>query len=270
MKPTLLLTVCVMLLTIGTARAEVDVKPLAVVVGSPAIAEMDFSFQPNGIQAGTRVHLLIEGFESPVVKLEDDNCKLDKAVDSTGKDLLEEKKQEQSGGFGSFSFGNSTIGPFPKISEDGKRMLIELIAPQAPAKGADSVQFEGSLAVLIAEGTKTVSAKDVAADPGQVQLGEHSIEIMGISPSDWEEGKFKLEVKMTTKLLDLIASWKITDAGGAELSDGPNSTMTMMGTAQLELTLEKKPTSLNIELELYDGMKQVEVPIDLQVGLGIE
>lgn len=269
MKFTTLLTAMVMFVSVSQVRAEVVVEPLGIVVGSPKIADMDYDFRPTNLDAGTRVQLLISGFDSPVVKLDDENSELTGVTDSTGKDLLKVAKQADDG-FGGSSFGSSPIGPFPQVSKDGKRMIVELVAPNAPGKGATAVQFKGTLMVVAAEGKKTVSAKDVPAKAGTVQLGDQSFEITAIGPSDWEEGKTKLEVKMSTKLLDAISSWKITAPDGTAICDGPYSTMTMMDTAQLELTLDKKVDTLNIELELFDGVKQVKVPVDVEVGLGIE
>jgi hypothetical protein len=260
-------TAAVLIACVSTyAHAEVTVQPIALQIGSPAIEAMDFGLRPNGINAGTSVHLLVSGFEQPIVKLDDDNSTLGKAVDSTGKDLLEQRPQEGN----RFSFSSGPIGPFPKVSNDGGQLIVEFIAPQAPAPGATGITYEGSLSVLVAAGKKTASAKGVALKPGKVQLGDQTMQIAGFGPSDWEEGKFKLTVKLSTALLDTIASWKVLGPDGQELSDGPNSTMTMMNSAELELTLESSPPTVDIELELYDGLKTVAVPIRAQVGLGFE
>lgn len=263
-----ILSLAAVLLLSAPVAAEVTVTPVALTVGSPAIEDMDFSFRPNGVNAGTSVHLLVAGLDNPIVKLDDDNSTLDKAVDSTGKDLLQEPPKQDNG----FSFSSSSgpIGPFPRISEDGTQLIVELTTPQAPAPGATGISYQGSLAITIAAGKTTASAQGVATKPGKVQLGDHTIEITGIGPSDWEEGKFNLKLKMNTQLLDAISAWKITAPDGTELSDGPNSTMTMNQTAQLELTLEQNPGTINIDLELYDGLETIQVPVVTEVGLGIE
>ncbi len=266
MKLATLVAVSLLSTLVCVANAEVVVRPIAMTIGSPAIDQMDFSFQPNGVSAGTSVHLLITGLEHPVVKIDGDNSTLDKVTDSTGKDLLQERPARDDG----FMYSSGPIGPFPKISEDGKQLIVELSMPQTPAPGSTSIKLEGKLVVVVAAGKKVVSAEGVATQPGQVTLGEHTIEITGFGPSDWEEGKAKLELKMNATLLDAIASWKITAPDGTELSDGPYSTMTMMDTAQLELTLETSADAINIELELYDGLQQIEVPVAAEVGLGIE
>lgn len=250
------------------ARAEPTVQPIALSVGSPAIEDMDFGFRPNGVNAGSSVHLLISGLDNPIVKLDDDNSTLDSATDSTGKDLLQEPPAKDNGNFVSFSSG--PIGAFPRVSDDGKQMIVEFTTPQAPAPGATGITYEGTLSVMVAAGKKTVKAEAVATAPGKVQLGDASMQIAEYGPSDWEEGKFKLKIKLATKLLDAISSWKVTAPDGTELSDGPNSTMTMMNNAEVELTLEQKTDTINIELELFDGLDTIQVPVKAQVGLGIE
>lgn len=266
MKISPLIAVLTLLLTSAATHAEITTRPIGLTIGSPAIADMDFSFKPNSVNAGTSVHLLVTGFEHSIVKLDDDNSSLDIVTDSTGKDLLKKHPPKENG----FTFTQKPFGHFPKISEDGKQLIVELITPQTPSIGTTSITYQGKLAVTVAEGRKTISAKDIATEPGQVQLGEHSIEITAFGPSDWQEGKSKLSLKMTKTLLDAIASWKITAPDGTVLCDHPNSTMTMMNTAQLELTLDQAAETINIELELYDGMQLIEVPVNAKVSLGIE
>ncbi len=248
------------------SHAELTVQPIALTVGSPSIADMDFHFKPSGVNAGTSVQLLIGGFEKTVVDIDKENSTLDNVTDSTNKDLLEKPPAKNSG----LTFTQSPIGPFPKISEEGSKLIVELITPQAPSIGATSIKYQGTLSVIVAEGTKTISANDVATEPGQVQIGDQSLEITGFGPSDWQKGKFKLSIKMTRQLLDQIASWKITAADGTVLCDHPSSTMTMNTTANLDLMLAQELDKINIAIELYDGMQKIEVPIDTKVSLGIE
>lgn len=268
MKLTAVLPMVVMAMSTTFSFAEVSIRPVGLIVGSPAIEDMDFGFKPNGVNPGTSVHLLISGMDHPIVKLDDDNSTLDKATDSTGKDLLQEPPAKADNNFVSFSSG--PIGAFPHVSDDGKQMIVEFTTPQAPAPGATGISYEGSLSVMVAAGMKTVKAEGVATQPGKVQLDGHTMEIAGFGPSDWEAGKFKLTIKLETKLLDAISSWKVTAPDGTELSDGPNSTMTMTNNAEVELTLQQKTDTINIELELYDGLDTVRVPVKAQVGLGIE
>lgn len=265
MKPALLLASALTCYA-STTFAEVSVKPVGLTIGSAAIEDMEFGFRPNGVNAGTSVHLLISGLDNPIVKLDDDNSTLDSATDSTGKDLLQERPANDNG----FSFSSGPIGAFPRVSDDGTQMIVEFTTPQSPASGATGITYQGTLSVMVAAGMKTVKAEGVATAPGKVQLGDASMQIADFGPSDWEEGKFKLTIKLETKLLDAISSWKVTAPDGTELSDGPNSTMTMMNNAEVELTLEQKTDTINIELELYDGLDTVRVPVKAQVGLGIE
>ena len=155
--------IAAVLLLATTTHAEVSVQPIGLTVGSPAIEDMDFSFRPSGLNAGTGIHLLITGFGSPIVLLDDDNSTLNKATDSTGKDLLQERPQNDN----SYSFSSSPIGPFPKISEDGKQLVVDLNVPQTPAAGATSISVEGTLKVTIAAGKVNAKAEGVAAVQGE-------------------------------------------------------------------------------------------------------
>ncbi len=251
------------------AHAEVQVTPIALTVGSPALEDMDFDFRPNGVNPGTAIHIIITGLEQRIVDLDTDNSTVSKAVDSTGKDLLAQPKPKSDDGF-SMSMSSDPIGPFPHIKADGSAIAVELITPQAPAAGATAINCEASLSVLTAAGTKTIAAQNVPLQPGKVTIDDQSFEITDIGPSDWDEGKTKLTLKMTPDLHQQIAGWSITDADGNKLTDGPYSTMTMFDTVELELTLSAKPEMANFALDLYDGMQKVTVPVKFEVGLGIQ
>ncbi|MEM6749470.1 MAG: hypothetical protein AAF612_03275 [Planctomycetota bacterium] len=247
------------------ALAEPTAEPIAVVVGSPILEDMDFALRPGGVEPGTKVHLLVSGLDQTIVDVDGDASKLTQAVDSTGKDLLEEPEQD---GFG---FGpDSPIGPFPSVSDDGKQLVVELAMPQTPAKGAASITLEGVLKVRVATGKTKAQAPNVSTAGGTFKLNGQPVEVTGLKESDWQPGKQELGLKMSSMLLESIASWTVTGPDGAELSDGPNSTMTMMDTAEVAFMLDEKVAAVTIAVELYDGMKTVDVPLKLEVGLGVE
>ncbi|MEM7681046.1 MAG: hypothetical protein AAF288_03735 [Planctomycetota bacterium] len=268
MKPLASFVGCAVALSVWFAPhaiAEPTAEPIAIAVGSMALEDMDFSLRPGGVEPGTKLHLLVSGLDQPIVDVDGEASTLTRAVDSTGKDLLEEPDND---GFG-FS-GGGPIGPFPKVSEDGAQLVVELSMPQAPAKGASSISVEGELAVRVAAGTKKAEAPGVKTAGGKFELAGQEVEVKGVEDSDWQPGKKQLTLRMTAALLESVASWSIIGPGGAELSDGPSSTMTMMDTAELGFMMEVAPEAVTVTAEVYDGMQIVEVPLKLTVGLGVE
>ncbi|MEE9405720.1 MAG: hypothetical protein V3V20_12585 [Algisphaera sp.] len=262
----LVLTACAPHAAAQNEAQDATVQPLALQVGSPTVETLDFSFRPGNIQPGTRVHLLISGFSQKIVKLNDDDSTLSSVADSTGKDLLAETPKEDD----AFSFTSGPFGSFPRINDDGDLMIIELIAPQAPAPGATHISYQGELSIMLSAGTQTVNAKNIALTPGDIQLGEQSITLKSFGPSDWQEGKSSLVLTTDPAWVDTIASWKITGPDGAELSDGPNSSMTMTNSAQLDFILDASPETVNIEVVLYDDVQNQTLPLAFEMSLGVE
>lgn len=248
------------------AHAETQVKPLAVSVGSLALEGMDFDLRPAGVNPGVSVHVLITGLDTPIVDIDDDNSTLDKATDSTGKDLLEEPKRDDGM---MMMMSSSGVGPFPSVSKDGKLAIVEFSAPQPPAVGATSMHFEGTLAVVVATGRKSDTAT-VALAPGKVSVAGLNLEVTDVAKHDWEEGKSKLVIRMDVATRDQIASWKVAAPDGSVIGEDPFSTTTFGDTVDVEITLDAKPPTAQLTLEVYEGMKRVDVPIKLDVGLGVE
>ena len=67
---------------------------------------------------------------SGIIAFEDDTSSLDELTDSTGKNLLDE----------------ASIWPFPKLTKDGKAVIVEMKARGVPAPGATEVHARGKLA----------------------------------------------------------------------------------------------------------------------------
>lgn len=247
------------------AFAEPEVTPIAMSVGSAMLEDMDFSLRPGGVEPGTKVHVLVTGLAQSIVDVDADATEVALAQDSTGKDLLEEPKKQ------GFSFGsNSPVGPFPRVSDDGAQLILELSFPQTPAPTATSIRVDGSLAVRVATGTAQAKAPNVKTAGGRFKLAGHDVEVLGLKDNEWQPGQKQLSLKTSTTLLESVASWKILDPAGETISDGPNSTMTVMKTAELSFPLVNAPETVTIVAEVYEGMQTITVPMKLELGLGIE
>jgi len=250
----------------ASVQAQVVVRPVGLTVGSPEIHDMHFSLKPRGVHAGTVVNLLITGLDHPAVKVDNNLSSLDKATDSTGKDLLEQRLQRGK----TYVINFKPIKPFPQISKDGKQLIVEVATPQAPAKGATGFTLQGNIAVMVSAGKINVNAVNVATQPGQIMLGEHPVQVVSFGPSDWKQGQFKLVMKMDNSFFESIASWDITSPDGTKLSGKPFSSQRSESSAQVEFAFAQEVDQFNIQLEVYDGLQQIDIPVDAQVGLGFD
>ncbi len=266
MKLTTLVTACLVSAVASITQAEVAVRPVGLTVGSPDIHDMHFSLTPRGVSAGTVVNLLITGLDHPAVRVDHDLSSLDKATDSTGKDILKQRLQRGK----TYIINFNPIKPFPQISKDGKQLIVELATPQAPAKGATGFTLKGNLTVMVSTGKINVNAANVATEPGQIMLGEHSVQLVSFGPSDWGQGQFKLVMKMDNSFFESIASWDFTSPDGTKLSGKPFSSQRSESSAQVEFAFAQDVGQFNIQLEVYDGLQQIDIPVDVEIGLGFD
>ena len=73
-----------------------------------------------------------------IIAFDDDASSLDGLTDSTGKNLLDE----------------ASIWPFPKLTKDGKTLIVEMRARGVPAAGATHIQARGKLSVTTATASR--------------------------------------------------------------------------------------------------------------------
>lgn len=244
------------------APAEPAATPLALSVGAAAVADMPFDFRPSA-RAGTALTLWVDGFEADIVKLDGDRSRISAATDAAGKDLLAVPG-------GDDGFPNSALGSFPRVRDDGRAMLADVNLPGL-ATGGGPLSIKGELVVVVATGTATAVSDPVPAGPGKVTVGDHVLEIKSIGPNSWNPEQSELTLTASAAFTSTVKAWTIRGDDGAMLSEGgPQSTMTMDDFAQLTFPLDAKPAQLTFELEVYEGLADVAVPLDLSVGIGLQ
>ena len=230
-----------------------------------------FEFSPLQGQPGTRVSLLVDasGMGATIVGLDDEASKVATFTDAQGNDLLE-AKQDDNGGMFTMSFGGSSpIGAFPKVSEDGKMIVLDIEGPATPAAGSGAVTLKASLALDVAEGTVTRKSDSIPLAAGQVVDKEGGITIDSVGESEWGDAAMSVTMKMPAETLEQIATITFYNAAGKDITDGQRSTMTMMGRAEVMWELTEKVDAATIELTLHDKMRKLDVPVDLTVTLGL-
>lgn len=254
------------------AAAEDGAKVEAVAVAvTGQVDEEAFEFSPLQGQPGTRVSLAIDasGLGATIVGLDDEASKVSAFTDAQGNDLLE--SQNEGGGMFSISFGggSSPIGAFPKVSEDGTMMVLDIEGPATPAAGSGAITLKASLALRIAEGTVTRKSGPIPLSAGKVVDKDGGITIDSVGDVEWGDAAMSVTMKMPVETLDQIAKIAFYNAAGEDITDGQRSTMTMLDRAEVMWELTEKVDTATIELTLHDKMRKLEVPVDLTVTLGL-
>jgi len=252
-----------------TALAQPTAQPIGFSVGAAALEDMPMELKPNGLQAGTRVHVLVSGVDQPIVLVDDDASEITAFTDSTGKNLLDKPEKKQSGFTFSFGGSDAGVGPFPQIAEDGKQATVELIAPVPPAPDAESISVEATLVLKTAASTRTLTTDPLAIGSGKASLDGDAIRVQSLEPSQFQPGTHELTLVMPAATLEKIKAIKALATDGTVLAEDRTSTMTMNNTSHVGLMLSQKVGKVVLEIEAYEQMAITQVPVNVTLGLGL-
>jgi hypothetical protein len=188
---------------------------------------------------------------SGIIAFEDDTSSLDELTDSTGKNLLDE----------------ASIWPFPKLTKDGKAVIVEMKARGVPAPGATEVHARGKLALTTATGSKPVKVANVAlANDKTFKFGTGVITL-----SDVEAGADSTSVtfKGPLAVFAAIRDMKFLDAKGVAIESSSMGSGRMNDVAMASYRLTTAAKAVTLQIDQWQGMKEVVVPFDVKAGLGL-
>lgn len=158
----------------------------------------------------------------------------------------------------------------PDLSKDGTAALVDLDAKGLPAADSTHVAAKGTLMFMAASGVKTVKAAAVRLEKGAiVKLGTVTLTLgdvntgMGDGPTVMFEG--------TTRTIKGIKALRARDAKGAEVEARWSSSGTWSGEDGYQTSYHFKTaaTSLTLEFDLWDGLRELPVGFDVKAGVGM-
>lgn len=166
------------------------------------------------------------------------------------------------------ALANPEVGFSPDFTKDGTVALVDLDAKGLPAQGATHVAVKGSLTFKVSTGTKTVKVPAVKLEKGTaVKVGANTLSISGVE--DGSEGPM-VSFKASRSVIKGIKALRAKDAKGAPIdvhwSQGGGWDEEYEAGYRFKMAA-KGPVTL--EFDLYDGLRDVAVPIDIKAGVGI-
>jgi hypothetical protein len=188
---------------------------------------------------------------SGIIAFDDDASALEELTDSTGKNLLDD----------------ASIWPFPKLTKDGKAVIVEMKARGVPAAGATEVHAKGKLALTTATGSKPVKVPNVAlANDKTFKLGTG---VVTLSEVEATEGQTAVTFKGTLPVFAAIRGMKFLDAKGQPIEASSAGSGRMNDVAMASYRLSTAAKTVTVEIDQWQGMKPVVVPFDVTAGLGL-
>jgi hypothetical protein len=188
---------------------------------------------------------------SGIIAFDEDGSSLDELTDSTGKNLLDE----------------ASIWPFPKLTKDGKAVIVEMKARGVPAAGATEVHAKGKLSLTTATGSKPVKIPNVAlANDKTFKLGTGVVTLSEVEASGEQTS---VTFKGPLPVFAAIRGMKFLDAKGVAIESSSRGSGRMNDVAMASYSLTTTAKTVTVEIDQWQGMKPLVVPFDVKGGLGL-
>jgi hypothetical protein len=135
------------------------------------------------------------------------------------------------------------------ISDDGHTVTLPISASQLPPQGSDQIKVVGTIKLSVGSDPKTES--------------------VNFAP----KAETKLKLAATNKSLDYIQSIKFLDGKNEIESSQQGKSSLGLGeqtTHSISYMLKAKPKTVTAQVTYFGATKQVDVPVNLSVGLSLE
>jgi hypothetical protein len=199
---------------------------------------------------GVGLALVVQSTSGGIIAFDDDSSALGEMTDSEGNSLLD----------------NASIWPFPKLTKDGKALIVEMKSQGVPAVGATHVNAKGTIAVTTATGSKPVKVPNVKlANEATFKLGTGVVTVEDVSA---DETSTSMTFKGPLSVLGSVRGWKFLDAKGAAIESSDRGYGRSNDVAFKSISVTTTAKTLTLELDVWQGLKQAAIPFDVKAGLG--
>jgi hypothetical protein len=238
----------------AATHAAGPVRVAGVQVVGPGLGENGTELQAFRAQPGLVLSLAVTPPAGKfVIEIDDDECVLESLADDRGTNLLE----------------SVDWGPFPETTEDGRHGLIEVKTATRPAAGAAKVKAKGTIALLVASGVESEKIARLDVAKGQkLKTKRGTLELVEVAGDGGDSGT-TLTFGATIQIRDDLKDIRFLGADGQPLELWGRGSMTMGNAVQLEYVLKEKPERVAIELDWWQGLEALEIPFEVEVGLGL-
>lgn len=153
---------------------------------------------------------------------------------------------------------------FVQYSPEGDAVTLQVKSNAKPAKGAEKILLKASLVLRMGKDEKTTEKKEIAFKANE----EAAV------------GPFKVKISQFGNQFNVISSEEnlksieVVDENGKEVKLGPPGRMRQMNGGKTEYHysyfLFQKTAKVSIKASYFEKVESVKVPMELQVGLGLE
>ncbi|MDJ0974916.1 MAG: hypothetical protein QNJ98_10690 [Planctomycetota bacterium] len=245
--------------TAGSPAMKPSVRLARIAIRGPLPKLKGERLSWNGGKHGTELTLLVVNPTGGLFQLQQSSS-LDALTDDRGTDLVGSRQRH-----------DRPVGRMQATS-DGRYMLVRLKGKLRPARGSKAVHAKGRLVFKRATKSSKVETASIAVKAGTTfELAGRTYTIQHVTP---QKGREAIAITLASKQgFDAIKSLRILGADGKaiEHSGGFSGRFGSSGSRMSTevLFLEAKPDTIRIAAEVWSDLHDIEVPFDLNAGLGL-
>lgn len=245
---------------------QVEVAGLAV-VRTALPADGDPGYKPFRLDRGTRLGLLFRRPEGDLVCFDDQVSRIASFADDRGTNLLELSHRLQKSGFVPYACGTTS---------DGGEAYVEIAGGMPPAAGSTRVRAVGVAAFRVAstqataEGATVRPEKDATVVVGEDPRFEFRIDRWQSGGGESDGVRLSLAHTGDCRLFD---SFVFVDGEG-EVIPTRSAAVSRAGetgaqaATYFHFELESTPPQLGLRLTYWTDMEVLEIPFEVEAGLG--
>jgi hypothetical protein len=238
-------------------KASPPAAPPAVSIGglrivAPGMGEEGTEIRAFNESPGTSLTLFVKVADGTgIVEIDEDKSAINSIKDDTGANLLEEGR----------------FGPFPKITKDGSTGMIEVETRGRPSAGATSLTTEGSIALTSSTGTKVQKVSNLKLESGRTfKVGAATVTVGEVTT----EGEYgSLTLKLPRSVFMTIKEFRFKEPKGAAVQADRMGSGWMGEDAEVSFRIPAALKAANLELDVWQNLKEQTVPFSLKLGLGL-
>ena len=146
-------------------NAALRARPVQIVSCAPMPAEIGFELKPMGYDPGFEIFYLVEG--SHIAGIQDDSLVMAGIRTPAGEELSKNR----------MGMPTCQLGPFPKVSDDGKYALFSVKVQQDQFGKVESLAMKGSVTMQIASRREEKTVEMAASDSEPRRAGPFSVAV---------------------------------------------------------------------------------------------
>lgn len=219
----------------------------------------------SGLQAGTRLHLLIRRGDLRIVDVDTKASTLEAFTDEKGTDLT---KRAQTG------WGSRSWLSWPEVGDDGHTASFGITSKRVPAAGAKELHLKAAIVLRCGSAVKSAEVKGLALKKGSaLAAGSLKMAVKNVQDGGWG-GDAKMTVELTSRQpLTPIRKLTFLAPDGKEIKHrrqgSGSSSLGRTTTYTTSYALSRKVQTVTVRIEYYSKVQTLTIPVDVTTGLGL-